>query len=441
MKTKLLKIIITLTLAFAFTVGESLPVFSQTQSPVPVAKTYEFANGNWFDGAKFKRRVFYSANGSLTKKRPSRIDETIDLKNGFVIPPFGDAHTHNFDGAFNLEKIIRDYLTSGVFYAKVQTNTLSGARAAAKSVSIPTSVDVAYSHGGLTASYGHGVEVYEGLALLRKPGANTPEEVQRLRASKLRENDAYYIIDTERDLEMKWQKILDGKPDFLKIYLLTTEEFDARKNRTDTVGDRGLDPQLVPLIVKKARAAGLRVSAHVDTVTDYRVALRAGVSEIAHLPGYYVGLDYDARKVTLTKQDARETARRRIWVVPAPVYNQYLTAAEREKTDGVLRNNLGLLNKARAPIAFGSDRYGSTPVDDVFHIAGLGVFNNLELLKIWSEATPRTIFPARKIGKLRAGYEASFLVLEADPLVDFKAVKNIRWRFKQGFVLEVPNIK
>lgn len=408
-----------------------LPAAAQT------AKNYEFKNGNWFDGKKFKSKTFYSVGSVFSDKKPERIDESIDLQNGYVVPPFADAHTHNFDGAFNLEKIIKNYLADGVFYAKVQTNTLSGARAAAKSVNLPTSVDVAYSHGALTASYGHGVEVYEGLALLRKPGANTPEEVQKLRASKVRENDAYYIIDTERDLETKWSKILDGKPDFLKIYLLTTEEFDARKNRTDTVGDRGLDPRLVPLIVEKARAAGLRVSAHVDTVADYRVALRAGVSEMAHLPGYYITLAEDVKKVTLTEADARETARRKIWVVPAPIYNQYLSIAERKKTDDVLRNNLRVLNRASAPIAFGSDRYGSTPVEDVFHIAGLGVFTNLELLKIWSEDTPRTIFPRRKIGKLRNGYEASFLVLTGDPLKDFAQVKNINFRFKQGILIDV----
>ena len=238
MKTKLLRIAITLTLVFTFTGGGNLSITAQTQLLVPIAKTYEFTNGNWFDGASFKRKVYYSANGVLTAKRPPKIDETIDLKNGFVIPPFADAYTHNFDGAFNLTRQINAYLSSGVFYAKVQTNTLSGAKAAAKFVNQPTRVDVAYSHGALTASYGHGVEVYEGLALLRKPGANTPEEVQKLRGSKLRANDAYYIIDTERDLESKWQKILDCKPDFLKIYLLTTEEFEERKRRTDTVGPR-----------------------------------------------------------------------------------------------------------------------------------------------------------------------------------------------------------
>jgi hypothetical protein len=223
------------------------------QTPVLQLKSFHFDNGQWFDGEKFKRQVFYSVGGVLTKRKPAKIDEVIDLKNGFVIPPFADAHCHNFDGKWNIAEQTKKYLTDGVFYAKVQTNSRRGALEAAAEVNTPASVDVSYAHGALTTSFGHGVEVYEGLAVLRKPGASTPEEVRKIRASKACENDAYYIIDTAAELELKWRKILDGKPDFLKIYLLTTEEFERRRDRTDTVGDRGLDPALVPIIVKKAR--------------------------------------------------------------------------------------------------------------------------------------------------------------------------------------------
>ncbi len=68
----------------------------------------------------------------------------------------------------------------------------------------------------------------------------------------------------------------------------------------------------------------------------------------------------------------------------------------------------------------------------MLHIASLSVFTKLELLKIWSEATPQTIFPNRKIGFLKDGYEASFLVLGGNPLENFGEIKNIRMRFKQG---------
>lgn len=96
-------------------------------------------------------------------------------------------------------------------------------------------------------------------------------------------------------------------------------------------------------------------------------------------------------------------------------------------------HNLKLLVKHRAKLAFGSDRSGNTPVDDVLYLHKLGVLSNLEALKAWCEATPAMIFPHRKIGRFKEGYETSFLVLAGNPLEDFSKIKTMRLRFKQGF--------
>jgi imidazolonepropionase-like amidohydrolase len=55
---------------------------------------------------------------------------------------------------------------------------------------------------------------------------------------------------------------------------------------------------------------------------------------------------------------------------------------------------------------------------------------------MWTETTAKTIFPMRKIGALKEGYEASFLALEGNPLEDLQNVRKIKLRFKQGFLLE-----
>jgi imidazolonepropionase-like amidohydrolase len=227
--------------------------------------------------------------------------------------------------------------------------------------------------------------------------------------------------------------------------LLTSEEYEERKRRTDNVGHVGLNPRLVPLIVNKAKAAGLRVSAHVDTVTDYRIALKAGVDEMSHLPGYYFGLEDDPRKYELTEEDVKETARRGVWVDIVPVaieifnpQDPILKAQIKERIDAVKIHNLKLLKRFNVKIAFGSDWHGRTPVIDVLYLQKLSVFSNLEMLRIWCEDTPRSIFPNRKIGLLKAGYEASFIVLDGNPLVDFEQIKNIRLRFKQGYILDAP---
>lgn len=432
-------------LAVFCSVWQSVRFKANAQTPFLKPKSYQFINGQWFDGKSFRRQIFYSVGGVLTRQKPANVDEVVDLNNGYVVPPFADAHCHHFRNLRNVAQQVEMYLRDGVFYAKTQANARSEALQITDKVNHPTSVDVSYSHGALTPSYGHGIQIYEGLALYNRIGEFNAEEIKKLRESRLRDNDAYYVIDTAEDLDRKWSRILEGKPDFIKIYLVTSEEFEERKKRTDTIGDKGLDPRLVPLIVNKAHAAGLRVSAHVDTMTDYRIALKAGADEMAHLPGYYIDLQDDLRKYELTKEDAEETVRRGVWVDIVPVaieiYNPQdpqLKAQIKERIDAVKVHNLKLLKQFKAKIAFGSDWFGRTPVNDVLYLQKLGVFSNLELLKIWCEDTPRSIFPNRKIGLLKAGYEANFIVLDGNPLVDFEQIKNIRLRFKQGYFIDTP---
>jgi hypothetical protein len=48
------------------------------------------------------------------------------------------------------------------------------------------------------------------------------------------------------------------------------------------------------------------------------------------------------------------------------------------------------------------------------------------------------IFPDRKIGKLSDGYEASFLLLDGNPITEFMNTTKIIRRYKQGFPLDFP---
>ena len=86
-------------------------------------------------------------------------------------------------------------------------------------------------------------------------------------------------------------------------------------------------------------------------------------------------------------------------------------------------------------LAIGSDEYDDDSSGEIRYLASLGVFTDLELLRLWSESTPRAIFPARRVGCLTGGCEASFLVLAADPSADISRVGDIRLRVKDGVIL------
>jgi imidazolonepropionase-like amidohydrolase len=76
--------------------------------------------------------------------------------------------------------------------------------------------------------------------------------------------------------------------------------------------------------------------------------------------------------------------------------------------------------------------YRDTSVAEAFLLRELGVFTDGEILRMWCETTPRSIFPERRIGRLDDDFEASFLVLGGNPLEDLNHTRNILLRVKQG---------
>jgi len=214
---------------------------------------------------------------------------------------------------------------------------------------------------------------------------------------------------------------------------LFSDEFEGRRDDPKYYGNKGLDPRVLSLIVAKAHADGLRVACHIETATDFRNALAAGVDEIAHLPGYYV--DPAHRDwFPIAPQDAALAARKGVDVVTTTYVStdEIKNADELRKAQAVQVHNLRMLHDAGVKLAVGPDVYGVTSLAEAMNLYDLRVFDNLTLLKMWSENTPEVIFPNRKIGRLQEGYEASFLVLEGNPLEDFKNVRSIRARYKQG---------
>jgi imidazolonepropionase-like amidohydrolase len=95
-------------------------------------------------------------------------------------------------------------------------------------------------------------------------------------------------------------------------------------------------------------------------------------------------------------------------------------------------HNIDVLRRHGVPLLLGSDNMGGTAVTEAETLARSGLFTPLELLRMWSVATPRAIFPNRRIGALDDGYEASFLVLSGNPLEDFRNTRAIVRRVKQG---------
>lgn len=409
-----------------------LATFS-AHAQVATTHNYQFANGNWFDGQKFVRRTFYSVAGKLTSKRPARVDRVFDLTGKFVVPPFGEAHNHNLDWSSDerFARVNKMYLDAGIFYVKNPNSLLRSKAPTAAHINLPTSVDGILSNGGLTGSGGHPIEI------VSPQRGFKPEDG---------EGGFYYVIDTAADLERKWPIITAGKPDFIKTYLLYSEEYAKRKDDKAYDGWKGLDPAILPEIVRRAHRDGLRVSTHVESATDFHNALVAGVDEINHLPGFRPDRNDVANYANLTpyriaEADAKLAGKNQTVVVTTigetaeQTFNEKLPESARLAVRAMLVQNLQLLHKDHVPIAIGSDSFRQTALPEALSLAKIKAFDNLTLLKMWCETTAAAIFPKRRIGHLKDGYDANFLVLTADPLADFTNVKTIELRIKQGDLL------
>lgn len=360
------------------------------------------------------------------------MDEVVDLAGGFVVPPFGEAHNHNVESPARIDPLIQRYLQHGIFYVKDPDNLPTDREKVAPKLNRPESIDVMFSNGGFTGKGGHPAELVK---------RNIDRGIWTEAAG---DGAFYYSVSSETELDQKWPQFLSTKPDFVKTFLQFSEDYGKRKDDPRYFGWKGLDPDLLKLIVQKAHAAGLRVSTHIESAADFHNALIAGVDEINHMPGFRIVGDVEEHKITdfqIAEGDAKLAARRDIFVVTTLAGSTQVPPADAKREfhdrDRLNQRNLELLKRYRVKLAFGSDSYRGDTVPEALYVASLGVFDNRELLAIWCENTAKTIFPRRKIGQLREGYEASFLVLKENPLNDFDAIQGISLRVKQGRVLRL----
>jgi imidazolonepropionase-like amidohydrolase len=249
-------------------------------------------------------------------------------------------------------------------------------------------------------------------------------------------------VASAADIDRKWPGFIAGRPDFVKVFLLFSEQFATRKDDPQYRFKRGIDPALVPEIARRAHAAGLRVSAHVYTAMDFHNALAGGVDDVAHMPGTGYDPKLGPAAFRISEADARLAGQRRVTVTTTLSWladeMESDAAAAGRLVEEVIRPNVALLRKSGVTLLLGSDSFRHSPADEAMLLAKLRLFSNGELLKMWCETTPRAIFPGRRIGRLEAGYEASFLVLEGDPLADFGNTGKISLRVKKGLVLPRP---
>ncbi|MCI0447792.1 amidohydrolase family protein [bacterium] len=418
-------------------------IFLSLLVPIVLAQTPSkdsgtaYVNGLWFDGNGFRNDDFYVVDSTLRETKSDVVAESIDLKGRFVIPPFGDAHEHNFNSSKYIDEDIRNFLSAGTFYVMVQDAFAEPHSEILARVNNALSVDVNYTWAPLVGPRHGLIDFFSSLAEQSYYGET--------RSLDQLDGLAFFLVGNKNDLDRKWDRIAAINAEFIKVILAFSEEDERRRADESFYTDKnrnmarpGIPPALLNEICERAHKNGKRVSVHVETAADFRLAVRSGADIIAHLPGWHVGptagfIDDSLSYWLISESDAKMAADRKVTVItttyPKPFFdNKKLSESFRR----VHRENLEKLKRNAVSIAIGADNGEFTGVDEALHLSFLGVFTNGEIIRMLSQTTPKLIFPKRNVGCLREGCEASFLVLEKNPLEDLNSLRKIFLRVKDG---------
>jgi imidazolonepropionase-like amidohydrolase len=414
--------------AFAHPAADTAPAVAPAEARRPAPPTLAIEHARWFDGQRFVPGTWYVVDGKFTRQRPARVDVRIDGRGRYALPPYADAHNHTLQGSWMATRQAAALVRSGVFYsAQLCANPAHTAdfRGLMGQAGLP---DVLYATACLSASDGHPLALFLHFAKEAGQAEPDPEEGRRM----------FVPVDDTSQLEKAWDAVLAGQPDLVKVILVDSAHHAERKGRPELMGKNGLDPALVPEVVRRAHTAKLRVVVHADTAADLKVAVEAGADLIAHLPGYHFDkrltpADYRIDDATIARMARQGVPLIATASVPATMIQ--LQGEELVAVQAVQRDNLGRLRQAGVRLLIGSDNPFGGPLDEVAYLDALRLIPRAELLDSLTRHTPRTLFPGRAIGQFAEGAEASLLLLDADPLQDLAALQRIRLRIKQGSLL------
>ncbi|QPF74412.1 amidohydrolase family protein [Roseateles sp. DAIF2] len=391
------------------------------------AESLELREARWFDGRKFRAGTLFVHEGRFVAEAPAGVVlRRLDLAGRFLVPPLAEAHNHNLQNAWGFGRFAPRYIADGVFYAAMLCGDPPTVAPLRERAGRPDMPDVEFVTTCITSSDGHPLGM-----LLNDDAPGAP----KLRFEDVADK-AVLVMDSEADVARKWP-LVAARPGRLIKLIMSYHERPALRREPKNQGRLGVSAEVAAAIVRHAHKNGLRVSAHVDSAADFAAALRAGVDQIAHLPGYFFHHGSREADYLIAPELAREAAQRGIQVVTTTAASGLFgaDAALLARIEATQQRNLRTLREAGVPLLLGSDVFFGTALTEYRRLQQLAVFEPAELLRLATVSTPRALFPERRLGCFEPGCEASFLALPADPLREPAALEKPTLRVKQGRLL------
>ena len=359
-------------------------------------------------------------------------DKTFNANNQFALPGLIDLHVHLGSSGSNFTEFqylpVKSHFNANLYLGVTNIVDLFSFQQtldeAAKLKATQTTPNLFYAGTLFTNPGGHGTQF----------------------------GGSVYEISNDSDIDALWQKHMATSPHLTKAVI---ETFGGKGNSLT-------DSQLAEL-GKRSKAAGLPYFIHVSTLADGKRAIKAGATALAH------GINSEAiddEFIALMKQN-------KVTYIPtlAVYYNHsdekhnHALSSQTEllkpvpnklqgclfekvpepskwkehswQTRSIAYANIQQLQQAGVVIGTGSD------AGNPYTLHGLGLHNEIDALKtagltnaqIIDAATingAHAINQSNNIGQLAIGFEASFILLEQNPIEDINAIHSISQVYKSG---------
>ncbi len=355
-------------------------------------------------------------------------DETVvDLSGLVVIPGLIDCHAH-----------LRGTSSRGVVNWVLEPNLLQAIVSVAQARSMldhgfTTIRDISRYGPHLRTAITRGVIpgpriVACGLGLSRSGGHGDAHDLPR--DVVLAGHPSAVLADGPDELRRATRGLIRDGADYIKIWVTGGGHWER-----DRETDQHYDLEEIATVVREAKAVGLSVAAHAESLAGIKDSLRAGVDTIEH------GEELDDECIELMKRSGAILVPtlqlfEKLLKDVAPPYRPGLedlpgdTLADKEMYR--IAENFRMARVAGIPIAVGSDSYprtlpfGEPALNEVWALVAAGS-SPMEALVSATSVGARALGLSETTGSLVRGKTADFIVLQEDPLEDIRhlALENI----------------
>ncbi|MEM9232815.1 MAG: hypothetical protein AAGA69_01090, partial [Pseudomonadota bacterium] len=196
------------------------------EDPAKYAGATIYKGAMVWDNDGFEQRDFAMKDGVfLEAPRKNHPDmELMNLEGRYVMPPFGEGHTHKIEGTWSFERFNNEFFTQGVFYAQNPAGLPRLMKLAREQTDPPETIDAKYAMGGVTTPFGHPERGYVEFMTQFAYRGETRESFR---------GTAVHALKTEEDAREAIDILVQDKADFVKVFLEFSEEYDERSARLE----------------------------------------------------------------------------------------------------------------------------------------------------------------------------------------------------------------